>query len=80
MKQTKKPRRWRWVACEKATPGDLVYIFRSERVPTKDDHGCWNWSGFDVVIVCRKEFEKTTGVKIRPGTCVKVELSGKVVK
>jgi hypothetical protein len=77
-------RKWFWVSRNDSDSPDINIHIRA-RKPQRDKHypDCWDfWYGFHPegdTDMCRKYFEKFTGIKLKPGECKKVQLTAKIL-
>lgn len=69
-----KRRPWFWV---KRYPSAAYYVFL---YPANKKPGATGTSGRYCFVLLAKRFIRATGIKIKPGECLKVEFSAKVVK
>lgn len=82
----KKRRTWRWVTRDNENDGDHDFLHIWESLAEPVDYG--EEGGFcpvaddcdNSVVVCAVEFKDLFGFVPRPGQCLKVEFSAKVVK
>lgn len=79
-------RTWFWVSRDNSDSTDINIHVRA-RQPKKEVHyqDCWEiwYAGGSVtegdIEMCRKYFEKFTGIKLKPGECKKVQVSAEII-
>lgn len=74
-------RNWRWVTRNpKNTSAQFVAIWLSqERPKMQAEIEIWLGRG-EKVLVCAAEFKRLTGINIKPGECLKVEFTARVIE
>ena len=79
-------RTWFWASRNEDNDGDINIHVRAQKPKrNKDFPDTWdsfylpgNYSEGDIE-VCRKYFEKFTGIQLKPGECKKIQISAKVI-
>lgn len=71
-------RKWRWVTRGKGA--DYVDVWFGATKPLQDFRGRYFDNTLKVVTVCARDFMAATGIKIKPGQCLKVDFSAKIIE
>ena len=80
-------RTWFWASRNEDEVIDEINIHVRAKKPKRDKDCPEIWDLFfsasaseGDIEVCRKYFEKFTGIQLKPGECKKIQLSAKVIK
>lgn len=71
-------RKWRWVSLCEANSG-VAILWSGIRKPTKGEDGYFYSVGNDSISICVKHLREAAGLNIKPGECLRVEFTAKVI-
>lgn len=73
------PRKWRWVSRDDRS--NMLDVWDSEEKPEwEDGYFCSEDDDHGFTPICCKGFRALFGIDIKPGTCVRVEFTAKVLE